>query len=113
MEYRVEASNKKVLKFLESIMPKMIEELGLSNSRRAVFVKVTRDVQEGLEGSTQYFDMADCYIVLIKPPARLTPSSLIHTATTLAHEMVHVRQLAKGILKFLPNERRIWRGKKY
>ena len=32
---------------------------------------------------------------------------------TLAHEMVHVRQLAKGLMKFLPNQARIWKGKRY
>ena len=31
----------------------------------------------------------------------------------LAHEMVHVRQLAKGIMKFAPNEVRYWKGKRY
>lgn len=112
MEYLVEASNKKVRLFLETLMPKMIQELGLTNSRRAVFVKVTKDTQDGMEGSTQYLPWADCYIVLVRPPARLTPSSLIAMSTTLAHEMVHVRQMAKGILK-VTNKGTFWRGRKY
>jgi len=32
---------------------------------------------------------------------------------TLAHEMVHVRQLAKGQMKFLPDQARVWMGKRY
>jgi hypothetical protein len=52
-------------------------------------------------------------LVLIKPAKRLTKTSLINMATTLAHEMVHVRQLAKGMLKYLPNESKIWMGKRY
>jgi hypothetical protein len=38
---------------------------------------------------------------------------MMEMATTLAHEMVHVKQLAKGQMRFLPNEARIWKGKKY
>jgi 7-keto-8-aminopelargonate synthetase-like enzyme len=112
MEYKVEASNKKVQKYLESLMPKFINELGLTNSRRAVLVKVTGDTQDGMEGSTEYLQWADCYLVLIRPPARQTLASTIQLSTTLAHEMVHVRQMAKGILK-VTNKGTFWRGKKY
>jgi hypothetical protein len=70
MEYKVEASNKKIQKYLGTLMPKMIEELGLTNSRRAVLIKVTRDTQEGMEGSTQYLPWADCYIVLLRQIGR-------------------------------------------
>ena len=112
MEYKVEAGNKKVQKYLESLMPKFITELGLTNSRRAVLVKVTKDTQDGMEGSTQYLPWADCYIVLLRPPARLTMASTIQLSTTLAHEMVHVRQMAKGILK-VTRKGTFWRGKKY
>jgi hypothetical protein len=93
-------------------MPKFITELGLTNSRRAVLVKVTGDTQEGMEGSTQYLEFADCYLVLIRPPARQTLASTVAMTTTLAHEMVHVRQMAKGILKVTPKGT-FWRGKKY
>jgi hypothetical protein len=112
MEYLVEASNKKVRLFLETLMPKMIQELGLTNSRRAVLVKVTKDTQEGMEGSTQYLEWADCYLVLLRPPARQTLASTVALSTTLAHEMVHVRQMAKGILK-ITTKGTYWRGRKY
>ena len=59
-------------------------------------------------------EFADCYLVLIKPPKkRINKVKLIDMATTLAHEMVHVRQLAKGMMKFLPNNARMWMGKRY
>ena len=112
MEYLVEASNTKIRQYLETLMPKMIKELGLTNSRRAVLVKVTKDTQEGMEGSTEYLDWADCYLVLIRPPARQTLASTIQMSTTLAHEMVHVRQMAKGILK-VTDKGTYWRGRKY
>jgi hypothetical protein len=113
MEYAVEASNKLSKKFLETLMPSIVEQLGLTRSRRAVLVKVTNDQLDGMEGATLYIEFADCYLVLIKPPKRVTKTSMINMATTLAHEMVHVRQLAKGQLKYLANQNRIWMGKHY
>lgn len=113
MEFAVEARNAKAQEFLTSLMPSVIEQLGLAKSRRAVLVKVTNDNLEGMEGATLYIEFADCYLVLIKPAKRLTKTSLLNMATTLAHEMVHVRQLAKGMLKYLPNENKIWMGKRY
>ena len=103
----------KAREFLSSLMPSMIDQLGLTRSRRAVLVKITSDGLEGMEGATMYIDVADCYLVLIKQPRRLTKSSLINMATTLAHEMVHVRQLAKGQLKYLSSQTKIWMGRRY
>ena len=113
MEYLVEATNPKVSLFLDSLMPSMIEQLGLRRSRRAVLIKVTDEIEEGMQGATLNIEIADCYLVLIKQPKRITKASLLDMGTTLAHEMVHVRQLAKGLMKFLPNQARIWMGKRY
>jgi hypothetical protein len=113
MEYDVEADNLKVKKFLDSLMPSYIKQLGLTNSKRAVLVKVTKDLEEDFQGATMNMEFADCLMVLLRTPKRLTPSSLLDMASTLAHEMVHVKQLAKGQMKFLPNEARIWKGKRY
>jgi hypothetical protein len=113
MEYLVEANNAKSKKFLDSLMPSIIDQLGLTNSRRAVLVKVTNEQLEGMEGATLNMEFADCYLVLIKQPKRLSKTALLNMATTLAHEMVHVRQLAKGMLKYLPNQSKMWMGKRY
>ena len=113
MEYLVEATNPKVSLFLDSLMPSMIEQLGLNRSRRAVLIKVTDEIEEGMQGATLNIEIADCYLVLIKHPKRITKASLLEMGTTLAHEMVHVRQMAKGLMKFLPNQARIWMGKRY
>jgi hypothetical protein len=113
MEYLVEATSPRVDLFLNSIMPSMIEQLGLTRSRRAVLIKVTDEIDEGMQGATLNIDIADCYLVLIKKPKRVTKTSLLEMGTTLAHEMVHVRQLAKGQMKFLPNQARVWMGKRY
>ena len=103
----------KAREFLSSLMPSMLDQLSLGRSRRALLVKITSDVPEGMEGATMYIDVADCYLVLIKQPRRLSKSSLINMATTLAHEMVHVRQLAKGQLKYLSSQTKIWMGRRY
>lgn len=113
MEYLVEATTPNVSKFLDGLMPSMIEQLGLTRSRRAVLIKVTDEIEDGMQGATLNIEIADCYLVLIKRPKRVTKASLLEMGTTLAHEMVHVRQLAKGQMKFLPNQARIWMGKRY
>ena len=113
MEYDVDADNPKVKKFFNSLMPSFIKQLGLTNSKRAVLVKVTKDLEDDFHGATMNIELADCMMVLIKAPKRLTPMRLMEMSTTLAHEMVHVKQLAKGQMKFLPNEARIWKGKRY
>jgi len=106
MEYLVEATTPNVSKFLDSLMPSMIEQLGLTRSRRAVLVKVTDEIEDDMQGATINIEIADCYLVLIRQPKRITKASLLEMGTTLAHEMVHVRQLAKGQMKFLPNQAR-------
>jgi hypothetical protein len=113
MEYKIESSNVRIRQFLESLMPSFIEQLGLTNSKRAVLVKVTKDLDKDFQGATMNIEVADCMIVLIKPPKRLTPMSLMDMSITLAHEMVHVKQLAKGQMKLLPNKARMWKGKRY
>jgi hypothetical protein len=113
MEYLVEATNPNISKFLNGLMPSMVEQLGLTRSRRAVLIKVTDEIEDGMQGATLNIEIADCYLVLIKQPKRVTKASLLDMGTTLAHEMVHVRQLAKGLMKFLPNQARIWMGKRY
>ena len=113
MEYDVDADNPKIKKFLDSLMPSFIEQLGLVNSKRAVQVKVTKDLDDDFQGATMNIEVADCMMVLLKTPKRLTPITMMDMASTLAHEMVHVKQLAKGHMKFLPNEARIWKGKRY
>ncbi len=113
MEHAVEAGNAKCQKFLASVMPSMIKQLGLEKSKRAVLVRVTDDIEPGMHGATLHIEIADCYLVLLRKPKRLTPAALINMSTTLAHEMVHVRQLAKGQMKFAKNQARIWMGKRY
>jgi len=92
MEFVVEAASHMRRKFLTAIMPSLITQLGLTNSKKIVVVKVDDDGTTN-QGSTYNFDPIDSYLIVIKP------ASIKSIGLTLAHEMVHVRQMAKGILK--------------
>ena len=103
MEYVVEGSPKKV-EFVKAIMPSIIRQLGLTNSRKTVLVRIANEC-EGM-GMTVPLHGLDSYVVVVKP------MKLKDLGITLTHEMVHVRQMAKGILQTV-NGVNYWRGKKY
>lgn len=108
MEYKVEGSTRN-RKFCEALMPSMLKQLGLTNSTAAVCVMIDdgfgtnegTTVNLGIEG-------VDCYLVVLKPVRRLR-----ELATCLAHEMVHVKQMAKGQLKSASRGAQTWMGKRY
>ena len=107
MEYVIEARSKRTKQFIEAILPSMINQLGLKNSRKVLFVRVSKsDLVENNEGQTCYIPVADGIVVIIKP------QSFERMGVTLAHEMVHVKQMAKGMLKTI-NGVSYWCGKRY
>ena len=106
MEYIIVTRSKRTEAFFERIVPRMIKELKLTRSRKTVMIKVTNTEVGDHEGATAPLDVIDSYVVLIKP------RSLKDMGITLAHEMVHVKQLAKGTLKQV-NGVNYWNGKRY
>ncbi len=107
MEYVIEARGKRTKKFIETILPSMINQLGLKNSRKVLVIKVSRsDLIDDNDGQTCYIPVADGIVVVIKP------QSFERMGVTLAHEMVHVKQMAKGKLKTV-NGVNWWCGKRY
>ena len=107
MEFVVEARNKRTKKFIEVILPSMISQLRLKNSRKVLVVRVSnKDIIDDNEGQTCYIPVADGIMVVIKP------QSFERMGVTLAHEMVHVKQMAKGMLKTV-NGVNYWKGKCY
>ena len=106
MEYIIVTRSKRTKDFFERIVPRMIKELKLTRSRKTVMIKVTNTEVGDHEGATAPLDVIDSYVVLIKP------RSLKDMGITLAHEMVHVKQLAKGTLKQV-NGVNYWNGKRY
>ncbi len=106
MDYIIVTRSKRTKAFFDIIVPRMIKELKLSRSRKTVMIKVTNQDLDTMEGATAPLDVFDSYVVLIKP------KSLKDMGITLAHEMVHVKQLAKGTLKQV-NGVSYWKGKRY
>jgi hypothetical protein len=105
MEFKVEARSVKKRKFVEAILPSIIEQLSLTNSRKAVLIRLESDC-EGM-GMTVPVDFIDSYVVVVRATMSIKDIGL-----TLAHEMVHVRQMARGILKSV-NGVQYWAGKRY
>jgi hypothetical protein len=106
MEYLIETRSKRTKALFKSIVPRMIKELKLEKSRKALLIRVGNDELDGQEGATFPLDAIDSYVIVVRP------SSLKNMGITLAHEMVHVKQLAKGHLKQV-NGVNFWQGKRY
>ena len=107
MEYKVEGSRRNK-KFVEAILPSMISQLKLENCTKAVVIRIADECEDNHGITVDLSQLTGCYMVVIKPTRKLKDIGL-----TLAHEMVHVKQMAKGILKSTKNGTHIWAGKKY
>lgn len=105
MEFKVEGTSAKKRKFVEAILPSVIEQLGLTRSRKAVVIRLESDC-DGM-GMTIPIDLLDSYMVVIQ-----SKMSFKDIGLTLAHEMVHVRQMARGTLKTV-NGTQYWAGRRY
>jgi hypothetical protein len=106
MQYEIRTRSARTRQFIEHIMPSMIKQLGLTRSRAFVLIDVCRSVGEGNDGSTMPIPGLNSYVVALKP------AKWDDMGITLAHEMVHVRQLAKGILR-AENGKKWWKGRLY
>jgi len=105
MIFEVVSSNYKKRKFLESLLPSFIRQLQLSSSKKSVIVTLQEDCDDA--GITTEIRGIG-YFVIIN-----SKMSVIQTALTLAHEMVHVYQMAKGILKTSRTGKKVWAGKTF
>jgi hypothetical protein len=104
MEFHVEAGPK-TKRFIEHMLPSMLDQLGLTNCKKFLMIKMDPELED--MGSTVPMPGIDTYLVVIKP------TRSFHTlGSTLAHELVHVRQLARGVLKITPRGR-TWQGRFY
>jgi hypothetical protein len=104
MQYHIEAGAK-TRQYIEAVLPSMLTQLGLNSSRRLLVVKVDRDLEE--MGTTVPLTGIDTFLVVLKPTR-----NWVNLGVTLAHELTHVAQFAKGQLK--PTAKgRLWKGKLY
>ena len=107
MEFKVEASRRN-RKFIEDILPSMINQLGLTNSRKVLVVRVADECGTNLGITVDLTKQTNGIMVIVKPNRKLKEIGL-----TLAHEMVHVKQIAKGFLKSTKTGAHIWSGKRF
>jgi hypothetical protein len=83
----------------------MMAQLGLDRSRKLLVIKVDSDLTE--LGTTVPLTGIDTFLVVLKPT-----KNWVNLGVTLAHELTHVAQFAKGLLK--PTAKgRTWKGKFY
>jgi hypothetical protein len=115
MEYSVEGSLKN-RKFAASLMDSMIKQLKIEKSTKAVCVII----DDGFDSEGITVDMGirgvDCMLVVLKPQNLRGKKFLIghkELALSLAHEMVHVKQMVKGQLKTGSDGSQTWLGKTY
>jgi hypothetical protein len=104
MEYLIDASPR-TKRLIECLLPSMLAQLKLTNSRKYLHIKVDRELEE--EGTTIPLNGLDTLLVVLKPN-----KDKMNFGVTLAHELTHVAQLAKGILKVTPKGKK-WKGKFY
>ena len=108
MIYEVASHSKKKKQFLERLMRSYVHQLKLENAKHQVLVTLQPfDDDVFLDGYAVPFD--DLNVTLIVLPSKAKPANM---ALALAHEMVHVKQLAKGQLK-VHRKGYTWRGKVY
>lgn len=107
MEFKVEGSRRNK-KFVEALLPSIFTQLKLENCRKAVVIRVADECGDNSGVTLDLSEATGCYMVVIKPHRNLKDIGI-----TLAHEMVHVKQMAKGTLKTTEKGEHIWAGKVY
>jgi hypothetical protein len=104
MEFYVEGSTK-TKAFVESLLPSMLEQLKLTKSKKLLHIIIDKELED--LGTTVPLQGLDTYLVVLKPV-----KNLWELGATLAHELTHVAQFAKGTLKVTRNGKK-WNGKFY
>jgi hypothetical protein len=104
MEFHVDGSPKNK-KFVESLLPSMLAQLKLTKSKKLLHVIIDPTLED--LGTTVPLKGLDTYLVVLKPV-----KDMAVLGATLAHELTHVAQFAKGTLQMTPRGKR-WKGKYY
>lgn len=104
MEFHVDGRGQ-TKRYVESLLPSMLEQLKLTTSKKFLHVMIDRDLED--LGTTVPLNGLDTYLVVIKPQKDKTL-----LGATLAHELTHVAQFAKGTLQLTPRGK-LWKGKYY
>ena len=104
MQYHIEARGK-TKQYIEGLLPSMLSQLSLTRSRQFLHIIVDRDIEH--TGQTVPLSGIDTVLVVLKPTR-----NWVDLGVTLAHELTHVAQFAKGQLK--PTAKgKLWKGRLY
>jgi len=107
MQYLVEAHSAKKKQFVEHILPNMLKQLGLTRSRKTLLIRLANECGDQNDGMTMPLDGIDSYVVVVRP------GTLAFIGETLAHEMVHVKQYARGQITHGKNlKSKFWMGQR-
>ena len=104
MEYFIEAGAK-TKRYIEALLPSMLAQLKLTRSRSFLHIIVDKDNEHS--GQTLPLTGINTILVVLKPSR-----NKVELGITLAHELAHVAQFAKGTLTLTPKGKR-WKGKFY
>jgi hypothetical protein len=104
MEYYIEAGAK-TKRFIEALLPSMLEQLKLTRSKKLLHIIVDKDTEHS--GETIPLLGINTLLVVLKPKR-----DILDLGLTLAHELTHVAQFAKGTLQLTPKGKK-WKGKFY
>lgn len=106
MEFSIQTRKSAKKNAINALMQWLIRDLKLENSKVFVQVILTSDV-DNLGELHQI--QPGCFVMAIRSKLTLT-----QTLQTVCHEMVHVKQFARGILANCQESGDlVWRGKRY
>lgn len=105
MDMTINCEDPKINKYVEMITTSILKQLKLESSKKHLMISVEETMDE--TGLTIPYGKDVIFVALN------VNQTLFQLTVTLAHELVHVKQYAKGLLK--PGIRGTikWRGKSY
>ena len=104
MQYHIDAAAR-TRQYIAALLPSMLTQLKLTQSRTHLQIIVDKDIEH--TGQTIPLTGINTILVVIKPTR-----DRVQLGITLAHELAHVAQFAKGLLVCTPKGKR-WRGRYY
>lgn len=108
MEFLV-CGSRRNKKFVTAILPSIIKQLKLENSKKGVVVNITDECDDNQGITVDMSKITDCYMVVVKPRRHIQDIGI-----TVCHEMVHVKQMAKGtLITDYSRDEYKWSGKTY
>lgn len=88
MEYEINCKNKPRKYFMLALMPHILKQLNLQNSKANIYIVVEKMENDGLA-----INVGTGYVIALN-----IGRSVMDTAVTLCHELVHIKQMITGKL---------------